>query len=235
MFILGSNIYNITVDLRNIYILFHKGTVVMKNFLAILLLAFTSASNASTLFSEDFESALGQWNDTYQGNNAQIVADPLNASNNVLNFTALRGGGDLFSSNAFTSTTSNSFILSFDYLGTCGTGNCGGFIGISSNAGAGSHTWLGGTTSPYPDLLPDTGAWEHVSITFSSSTAIHLMLEDWNGSHGVAGDAYFDNILVTDANGPTLSSVPVPAAVFLFAPALIGFMGLRRKVKTTTA
>ncbi|MBL1320279.1 MAG: hypothetical protein COA63_004360 [Methylophaga sp.] len=197
----------------------------MKTFLAILLLASASISNASTLFFEDFESGLGQWDDAYQGFNAQTVVDPLNASNQVLNFTALRGGGDLFSSNAFTSTTSNSFILSFDYLGTCGGENCGGSIGISSTTGGGAHTWLGGTTSPYPDLLPDTGSWEHVSIAFSSSFAIHLMLEDWSGSGGIAGDAYFDNILLTDANGPTLSSIPVPAAIFLFAPALIGFMG----------
>ncbi len=205
----------------------------MKTFLAILLLASASISNASTLFFEDFESGLAQWSDAYQGFNAQTVVDPQNGSNQVLNFTALRGGGDLFSSNAFTSTTSNSFILSFDYLGTCSTGNCGGFIGASSTTGGGAHTWLGGTTSPYPDLLPDTGDWEHVSISFTSSFAIHLMLEDWSGSHGVAGDAYFDNILLTDANGPTLSSIPVPAAVFLFAPALIGFMGLRRKFQIT--
>jgi hypothetical protein len=207
----------------------------MKTFLAILLLASASISNASTLFFEDFETGLSQWDDTYQGFNAQTVVDPLNSGNQVLNFTALRGGGDLFSSNAFTSTTSGSFILSFDYLGTCGNSNCGGFIGISANAGAGSHSWLGGTTSPYADLLPDTGVWEHVSIAFSSPlNAIHLMLEDWSGSGGTAGDAFFDNIMLTDANGPTLSSIPVPAAVFLFAPALLGFLGLRRKVQSAT-
>ncbi len=208
----------------------------MKNFLAILLLAFASTSNASTLFSEDFETGLGQWSDAYHGFNAQTTADPLNSSNQVLNFTGTNSGGDLFSSNAFTSTTSNSFILSFDYLGTCSTGNCGGFVGISANTTAGSHSWLGGTGSGYPDLLADTGTWEHVSISFSSPlSAIHLMFEDFVGSNHIAGDAYFDNILLTDANGPTLSSVPVPATVFLFAPALIGFMSLRRKVKTTTA
>ena len=32
-----------------------------------------------------------------------------------------------------------------------------------------------------------------------------------------------------------LSSVPVPAAAFMFAPALLGFMGLRRKAKNTVA
>ena len=33
----------------------------------------------------------------------------------------------------------------------------------------------------------------------------------------------------------TPSAVPVPAAVFLFAPALLGFMGLRRKAKNIVA
>ena len=207
----------------------------MKTFLAILLLASASISNASTLFFEDFESGLSQWDDTYHGLNAQTVTDPLNSNNQVLNFKNRQSGGDLFSSNAFTSTTNNSYILSFDYLGTCTTNNCGGFIGISANTTAGSHSWLGGTGNGYPDLLPDTGMWEHVSISFTSSFAIHLMLEDFVSSNNIAGDAYFDNILLTDANGPTLSSIPVPAAVFLFAPALIGFMGLRRKVQTTIA
>ncbi len=32
-----------------------------------------------------------------------------------------------------------------------------------------------------------------------------------------------------------LSSVPVPAAAFMFAPALLGFIGLRRKAKNTVA
>lgn len=33
----------------------------------------------------------------------------------------------------------------------------------------------------------------------------------------------------------TTSAVPVPAALFLFAPALLGFLGLRRKVSSTVA
>ncbi len=33
----------------------------------------------------------------------------------------------------------------------------------------------------------------------------------------------------------TVSAVPIPAALFLFAPALLGFLGLRRKVSSTTA
>ena len=44
-----------------------------------------------------------------------------------------------------------------------------------------------------------------------------------------------DYVRVLTAFSPGASAVPVPAAVFLFAPALLGFMGLRRKVKNTVA
>jgi hypothetical protein len=37
------------------------------------------------------------------------------------------------------------------------------------------------------------------------------------------------------ATAPSVSEVPLPAAAFLFAPALLGFMGLRRKAKNTIA
>lgn len=43
------------------------------------------------------------------------------------------------------------------------------------------------------------------------------------------GDSDYDDIIVA------LNPVPVPAAAFLFAPALMGFMGLRRKAKKTVA
>lgn len=43
------------------------------------------------------------------------------------------------------------------------------------------------------------------------------------------GDGDFDDIIVA------LQPVPVPAALFLFAPALLGFLGLRRKSKQTIA
>jgi hypothetical protein len=37
------------------------------------------------------------------------------------------------------------------------------------------------------------------------------------------------------AFGSAVSAVPVPAAAFLFAPALMGFLGFRRKLKNTVA
>jgi len=75
--------------------------------------------------------------------------------------------------------------------------NCGGFIGYEPG-----DVWLAGTDyGGYPGLLlllPDTGRWKRFTIVFSGPTTIALKLEDWGGSGGVPGDAYFDNILLTD-------------------------------------
>ena len=51
------------------------------------------------------------------------------------------------------------------------------------------------------------------------------------GSTGSFSNSVFaDNFTFTGAN-----AVPVPAALFMFAPALLGFLGLRRKEKNTMA
>jgi len=50
------------------------------------------------------------------------------------------------------------------------------------------------------------------------------------GASGEAGHAFKIRSIVVSA-APDVSEVPVPAAAFLFAPALMGFLGLRRKAK----
>ncbi|MEC9411244.1 MAG: hypothetical protein VX829_01050 [Pseudomonadota bacterium] len=41
----------------------------------------------------------------------------------------------------------------------------------------------------------------------------------------IFGDT-FANLVITES----VSAVPVPAAIFLFAPALLGFIGIRRRM-----
>ncbi len=208
----------------------------MKKLFFILMLGLSSASHAATLFSEHFEQTLAKWDDTFNGLNAQIVIDPLNPANKVLSFTSLHGGGDLMSVAPLTGQTGGDYILSFDYLGTCGSANCGGFVGVSTGVNPpGAHTWVGGTTAPYPDLLPDTGAWEHVTIAFTTAIdPIHLMLEEWTGGDAIAGNAYFDNFLLTDANGATLppAAVPVPLWISILTMLLLSFLIFRFSRKT---
>lgn len=200
-----------------------------------ILLTISSSCFAETLFTEDFENGLGKWDDTHRGLNAQIVTDPLNPNNNVLTFTDTVSGGDLVSIESFVGQTGNDFILTFDYLGNCGTDDCGGFVGISPNIDpTGTHTWIGGTSAPYPDIIPDTGTWQRVSIPFTSSyDPWHIMLEDWRGPspyNGLPGDAFFDNFRVTDANGPSPTAVPFPLSTWVIMIALLGLFG--RKLET---
>jgi hypothetical protein len=175
------------------------------------------AATQADLFNEDFEGDLSAWVGKSGGaHHGQIVADPLNASNNVLNFTLLNSAGDIFSP-ALSVTPGQTYTLSFDYLGVPGRGgvpdDLGGFAGYSLGT-PGTHFWLAGTPAAYPGIvahLIDDGTWHTYSVDFVPGvSSIRIMLEDFSGSGGVAGDAYFDDISV----------VPVPGA------ALLGILGL---------
>ena len=193
------------------------------NYLGALIAMFASFSvqASTTLFSEDFESGLGQWNPVGTG---VVVADPTNplSGNDVLSFTGLGSGGDIFTANSFFAP-SQIYTVSFDYLSieTPGapTSDLGGFVGISDGK-PGSHTWIAGTQAGYPGLnvvLIHNGAWTNYSITIDANTALfvyggipmngmplHLMLEDFVGSDAIAGNVYFDNIAVTAVPEPEM-------------------------------
>lgn len=194
-----------------------KGMILI---VAVLACFFATMVHAA-LFVEDFESDLSNWTGKNQGtHHGEIVDDPLMPGNKVLKFVALNASGDIFTKDTFSSTNGN-FVLSFDYLGV-NSSDSGGFIGYSYGL-PGEHHWLGGT-HPVPNydlqLLPDTGKWEHIEISFTAEGNIHLMLEEFRGSDWRVGNAYFDNI--------TLSAVPVPPSVWLLVSGLAGVAGWRR-------
>ena len=195
---------------------------VLRTAIAFSACLFAAGAQAGTLFTENFESGLGAWTGKSGGAfHAATVADPLNAGNKVLQFTALNSAGDIFTTATF-SDPAGKYRVSFDYLGTCTSANCGGFIGYSYGL-PDSHAWLGGTGSGYPDLLPDTGRWTHVDIEFTAGAGFHLMLEQFSGSTGPVGTAYFDNI--------TLAPVPEPEtyALFLAGLGVLGAAARRRR------
>ena len=203
--------------------------------LTLLLMVPSGIASADVLFFDNFEGASLPAS-VYTGkssgpHNGVIVADPIQ-SDNALTFTALNGAGDIFTTATF-SHPSNQYFLEFDYLGDPNQGgnpgNLGGFIGYSFGL-PGLHAWLAGTGSfPTPVDLPDTGQWEHVIVPFTTSAPFHLMLEDFFGSGGVAGDAYFDNLTL---HGGSITPIPEPASIAVWSLLLLAgmtFVYIRRR------
>ena len=205
-----------------------------------LAVAATAARADVTLFSEDFESGLSQWTT----GTAQIVSDPADPfrTNHAVHFTELVGGGDIFIKLPVFAP-SQIYTINFDYLsaGRKGepTNDLGGFVGIGDGT-PGSHTWIAGTQAGYQGIvtqLVHNGTWTTYSITVDANSEafefwgasmkdkpLYLMLEDFSGSGGVAGDVYFDNITITAA-------VPEPEtyAMMIAGLGLIGMMARRRR------
>ena len=176
---------------------------------------------AAPIFSEYFEGDLSAWTGKDQGAHfGQIVVDPLDSNNHVLNFFALNSGGDIFTKgDTFSAGT---YWLSFDYLGLGETDDSGGYFGVSQAfAGVNRWFWATGTVSGAEDVLIDDGAWHSYLFELTYDHDFHLMLEEFKRSDSIIGNAYFDNIV--------LSAVPEPATMLLFGAGLLGLAGLGRK------
>jgi len=198
-----------------------------------LTLALAGQSMASTaLFEDDFESgSLSNWTGKAGGtHHGQIVVDPHDASNNVVNFTQAISAGDLFQSTPVPTPINTTLYLSFDYLGATGGSSSGGFIGIASQTDT-PHFWLAGTqnVSGVGTILPTDGQWHHYDLAFASIyTMSRVMLEDFVAP---GYNAYFDNVrLATDPPGAPASStaVPVPGAG-IAGVGLVGLLAARRR------
>ena len=191
----------------------------LKAGLILSLMSLAAPASAAVLFADDFQGNLGQWGANHSG---VIVAAP--GGGNALAFTANIGGGDIFTASPI--GTSGTFTISFDYLGTCATGQqCGGFVGFNNAAG---ETWLAGS-GPYPSLNPivETGAWQTITFNFTSASPFTLKIEDWDGGTDgpTPGNAYFRNLSISGA-------VPEPTswAMLIAGFGMVGAAARRRRV-----
>ena len=196
---------------------------------ALSILFVSTQAMAVPIFFDDFEAGLGKW---ITPGSSQIVSDPLNSGNHALNFNSLGSGGDSFTARNLAAGT---YHLSLDMLGTCRSGNCGGFVGINDVQG---EQWLIGDASYLtPNALINNRTWQHIDVVFTArgTTPFQLKLEDFVWS-GISRDVYFDNICVSSqANDSGCSvpsnNVPEPASLALMGIGLAGLCFGRRKKK----
>lgn len=204
-----------------------------KLFIATALLALCTQVNAAgvnLVTNSSFENpdiATGSWRVytsiggwTTTGSGVEIRDQVAGSAYDGTQFVELdsHGGSDTNSSiTQNLSTNSNlSYLLSFAYSprinqpehtnGISVTWN-GVELGPVSGTGSSSHNW-----KVFEFIVAGTG---NDKLTF---TAIGT-----------------DDTLGGSLDAVSVSAVPIPAAAFLFAPALLGFMGLRRKPKNSVA
>lgn len=169
------------------------------------------------IFVEHFEGDLSKWTGKFDGeHHAIIVKDPVRQGNHVVTFTALNFAGDIFSQevrvkDGFT------YELRFEYLGLPDLGgvpdDLGGAIGFGEGLDELGSRFLECTI---PILccgceqiqLIDDGQWHKYSIEFDpfepgefydgnpDNGTIRVRVEDYVNSGGLAGDVFFDNILL---------------------------------------
>jgi len=171
------------------------------------------SANADVIFQDNFESGLGQW--TGKNNRAhhgKLVIDPFNNENTVLTFSKKISAGDMFANQILTLDPDETYNISFDYLGLAKNhtrpGDTGGYVGFSvGTPSRHSWQWATGSVSGAKDVLIDDGQWHSYNFEFTAAdlaigNSVRLMLEDFSGSRGTHGDAYFDNFTVAPATIP---------------------------------
>lgn len=182
----------------------------MKSVIALMLLvcAFPLTSLSQTvLLDEDFQGDLSAWEIIGFG---VTVADPLDASNQVLTFTGTANSGNMWSF-PLPVNDSTTYVLSFRYLGNAGGADTGGYLWLVDPLYGNVNSCPVWGTQPENSNyeLIDDGQWHTYQLVFHAedffsptSGELSVTVEDWDGAASsspppnVAGDAFFDDIQI---------------------------------------
>jgi hypothetical protein len=199
--------------------------------LLLALIAATTPAHAQvTLFADNFESGnLNQWTGKLGGSHhGQIVADPFNPSNHVVNFFAVDYSGDMFSASPVSvDGTRQRITFSFDFLAWPVAGappvENGGFAAMAGDNTGATCYFVAGTYPPALNVPPSVatvlatdGQWHHYTIDVTEVvvdfglTNLLVALEDYYYLGSVPGDAYFDNMKLTAKLDPAVIAQLVP-------------------------
>lgn len=102
------------------------------------------------------------------------------------------------------------------------------------------QTWLRHYKTRYggiAEAFARAVAGDRIPTTFAVTRPGEYTVNGWSvttyldGSQNIEGDIGFHTNVIYRYATAEVSQVPIPAAAFMFAPALLGFLGLRRRSK----
>jgi len=185
---------------------------------AVLIVGIGSQSHATTLFSDNLQTAADL---SLFASKAVGIIGTAQDGTAALTFSATEGGSNLPTTKSYSSST-GSFTVSFDYFSSCGASSgCGGFLNTSNSWVASDTSWNGIAQ------FSDAASWQHASYTFSG-TSTNIAFEIWNGSqqakaanaNGLGASFYVKDLVLTNnavgaANGLVITAVAEPESCAL--------------------
>jgi hypothetical protein len=202
-----------------LYFVNQNGDVTMKSSLFILLFFLSNTLSAATVFQQDFETSLLGPNEAVTG------AFTISNSSPLGNLTYVMGHNSPYSNNEYSAytitldfTNVQDAVLTFDY--NIDTERFFDKFSILGN---------GALISPSQNVLSGVQSGQFIGVLAPFSGLGNVVLTFEFTSDGSITDqgVIFDNILIDG----TVSSVPIPAAAWLFGSGLIGLIGVARRRK----
>jgi len=211
---------------------------VLLSFTILFYLANATTANAA-IINPSFEDGLTGWSATKvgtswgYGSTSSLATD---GSKSVRMYSTTTCANAGCGGNSFSSGDYIGLSQSFDFTGITEIQFDATLTG--SGIGATSHQSFIQTAAYIGNTLvwSEVNRAQYLNIAIDTSLFSGLqMLEFRVEAIGSGVDYQSDHIYLDNIRTNEINAVPIPAAVFMFAPALLGFMGFRRKAKNSAA